>query len=48
MRRIRFQHSAFCVRVLAIIYPRITDTIGRTPIVHINRLAPEGVDMYVK
>ncbi len=26
----------------------ITDTIGRTPVVRINRLAPEGVEMYVK
>ncbi len=30
------------------IYPSITDTIGRTPIVRINRLAPEGVEMFVK
>ena len=26
----------------------ITDTIGRTPVVRINRLAREGVEMYVK
>ncbi len=26
----------------------ITDAIGRTPVVHINRLAPPGVEMYVK
>ena len=26
----------------------ITDTIGRTPVVRINRLAPKGVEMYVK
>ena len=26
----------------------ITDTIGRTPVVRINRLAPAGVEMYVK
>ena len=26
----------------------ITDTIGRTPVVRINRLAPDGVEMYVK
>ena len=26
----------------------ITDAIGRTPVVRINRLAPEGVEMYVK
>ena len=30
------------------IYPSILETIGRTPIVRINRLAPRGVDMYVK
>jgi cysteine synthase A len=30
------------------IHDSITDTIGRTPIVRINRLAPKGVEMYVK
>jgi cysteine synthase A len=30
------------------IHNSILDTIGRTPIVRINRLAPEGVAMYVK
>lgn len=30
------------------IYSSITDTIGRTPIIRINRLAPDGVEMYVK
>ncbi|MEO6173421.1 MAG: cysteine synthase A [Arenimonas sp.] len=30
------------------IYDSILDTIGRTPIVRINRLAPAGVKMYVK
>jgi cysteine synthase A len=30
------------------IYNSILDTIGRTPIVRINRLAPQGVEMYVK
>ncbi len=30
------------------IYNSILETIGRTPIVRINRLAPAGVDMYVK
>jgi cysteine synthase len=30
------------------IYPSILETIGRTPIVRINRLAPRGIDMYVK
>lgn len=30
------------------IYDSIVDTIGRTPVVRINRLAPEGIHMYVK
>src|SRR5450432_3080385 len=30
------------------IYDSITDTIGRTPIVRIHRLAPANVTMYVK
>ncbi len=30
------------------IYQNILETIGRTPIVRINKLAPKGVDMYVK
>ena len=30
------------------IFPSILDTIGRTPVVRINRLAPEGVEMFVK
>ena len=30
------------------IYNNILETIGRTPIVRINHLAPPGVDMYVK
>jgi len=30
------------------IYQNILETIGRTPIVRINRLAPKGIDMYVK
>ncbi|MEM1412183.1 MAG: cysteine synthase A [Pseudomonadota bacterium] len=30
------------------IYDSILDTIGRTPVVRIHRLAPEGIDMYVK
>src|SRR5262245_25901643 len=33
---------------IAMIYQNILETIGRTPIVRINRLAPKGVDMYVK
>ena len=30
------------------IHDSILDTIGRTPVVRINRLAPAGIDMYVK
>ena len=30
------------------IYSNILETIGNTPVVRINKLAPEGVDMYVK
>src|ERR1700756_5707288 len=30
------------------IYQSILDTIGRTPIVRINNIAPKGIDMYVK
>lgn len=30
------------------LYDSILDTVGRTPIVRINRLAPAGVDIYVK
>src|SRR5262252_1793294 len=30
------------------IYQNILETIGRTPIVRINRMAPKGIDMYVK
>merc|ERR1719440_2721285 len=30
------------------IYDDITKTIGSTPVVKINRLAPEGVDVYAK
>jgi cysteine synthase A len=32
----------------AMIYNSILDTIGNTPVVSINRLAPEGIDMFVK
>jgi len=34
--------------LLVMIYSSILDTIGRTPIVRINRLAPPAVTMYVK
>ena len=30
------------------IYDSILDTIGRTPVVRINRLAPAGITMYAK
>ncbi len=30
------------------IYDSIVDTIGNTPIVRLNRIAPEGIEMYVK
>jgi len=30
------------------IYGNILETIGRTPVVRVNKLAPEGVEMYVK
>lgn len=30
------------------IYENILETIGRTPIVRINKMAPTGIDMYVK
>eukprot|EP00927_Polykrikos_kofoidii_P008623 TRINITY_DN13595_c0_g1_i1.p1 TRINITY_DN13595_c0_g1~~TRINITY_DN13595_c0_g1_i1.p1 ORF type:complete len:407 (+),score=58.65 TRINITY_DN13595_c0_g1_i1:77-1222(+) len=30
------------------IYNDITETIGKTPVVRVNRLAPAGVDLYVK
>jgi cysteine synthase A len=31
-----------------VIYNNILETIGSTPVVRINRLAPDGIDMYVK
>jgi cysteine synthase A len=31
-----------------VIYNNILETIGSTPVVQINRMAPEGIDMYVK
>ena len=39
---------AFRERDNAMIHASITDTIGNTPIVRLNRIAPAGVDMYVK
>jgi cysteine synthase len=35
-------------REVVVIYKDIAETIGRTPVVRINRLAPAGVTMYVK
>ena len=29
-------------------YANILETVGKTPVVRINRLAPEGIDLYVK
>jgi len=29
-------------------FENILDTIGRTPVVRINKLAPKGVNLYVK
>ena len=29
-------------------YDNILDTIGRTPVVRLNKLAPDGIDLYVK
>ena len=29
-------------------YASIVETVGNTPVVKINRLAPEGVNLYVK
>src|SRR6476619_1266113 len=29
-------------------FQNILETVGNTPVVRINRLAPEGVDLYVK
>ena len=30
------------------IYNNILETIGNTPVVRLNRMAPENVDVYVK
>jgi cysteine synthase A len=35
-------------RIMGRLYDSILDTIGRTPVVRINRLAPEHVNLYVK
>lgn len=33
---------------LSMIFQNILQTIGKTPIVRINALAPQGINMYVK
>ena len=33
---------------MARIYDNILETVGDTPVIKINKLAPEGVEMYVK
>merc|ERR1719221_1572271 len=38
----------FSTQIRRAIYDNITQTIGRTPVVKVNRLAPAGVDLYVK
>ena len=40
--------AAVAVTPRAQIYQNITETIGSTPIIKINRLAPEGVEIYAK
>jgi cysteine synthase A len=30
------------------IYDSILDTIGNTPVIRLNKMAPDGVEMYVK
>ena len=30
------------------IYDSILDTIGNTPVVRLNRIAPDGIEMFVK
>ena len=30
------------------IFNNILETIGRTPVIRINNMAPQGIDMYVK
>jgi len=33
---------------MTLIFPNITSTIGRTPVVRINRMAPSGTELFVK
>ena len=30
------------------IYDSILDTIGNTPVIRLNKMAPDGIEMYVK
>jgi cysteine synthase A len=48
LRRSIAPRATFARIVFAMIYDSITDTIGRTPIVRIQRLAPRDITMYVK
>jgi len=52
-RQVRARRAAPARRAVAVtpkarLYDNILETIGDTPIVKINRLAPEGVTMYAK
>ena len=52
-RQVRTRRAAPARRTVAVtpkarLYDNILETIGDTPIVKINRLAPEGVTMYAK
>ena len=52
-RQVRARRAAPARRAVAVtpkarLYDNILETIGYTPIVKINRLAPEGVTMYAK
>ncbi len=33
---------------MKVIYNNILETIGNTPVIRLNRMAPEHVDMYVR
>lgn len=40
--------GGFITRGRGELYDSIVDTVGNTPVVRVNRLAPEGVEIYVK
>jgi hypothetical protein len=46
--RPRSRPRAAALRTSAKLYENILETIGSTPIIKINKLAPEGVTMYAK